>query len=128
MAGVRFARNVYWSGLPAGEWFAVAREGQDYLKWINLSARNGWLPFEQTRMDLAQWTRHTGEQGARAERVRYVDPERTIEGYMKHLGLEPSFEAFIREARRQRKGNWRREFTAEAVNAWFRAGFAVAGD
>jgi hypothetical protein len=128
LKGVRFARNVYWSGLPEEKWFAVGKHGQSYIQWINPSARNEWLRFEQERMGLTAWVRRTGAEGARAAKVRYPDPERTIEGYMAHLGLEPSYEAFLAEVRRQRRGHWREEFTAQALNAWFRAGFGMGAD
>ncbi len=55
----------------------------------------------------------------------FPEPERNLEGYMESLGETPTFEAFIAEARRQSRANWRPRYTADAVNDWIREGFAV---
>lgn len=55
----------------------------------------------------------------------FPDPERGIEAYMKHLGYEPTLEAFYRECRKQSRRNWRPEFTAPVVNDWIREGFGM---
>ena len=123
--GVRFAGNAYSGGRPEREWFAVGAPDQDHREWINVSAYDRWLPHEVARLSLAQWKRRTREADAREERIAYVGPGRTIETYMKHLGLTPTQKAFFAEVRRQSKANWRPEFTARAVNDYIRAGFAV---
>ena len=46
-----------------------------------------------------------------------------MESYAQTLGLEPSLEAFLREARGQSRLRWREELTAPVVNAYIRAGF-----
>lgn len=53
----------------------------------------------------------------------FVDPSRTIEGYDESIGGDGSLEGFMREARQQRRGNWREAYTAGAVNEWMREGF-----
>lgn len=57
-----------------------------------------------------------------------VDPGRTTATYMGSLGKAPTLEAFLAEARLQARGNWRAEYTAAAVNAYVRAGFAASGN
>ena len=45
---------------------------------------------------------------------------------MASLGHKPTFDAFLAEVRKQSKARWRPEFTAGAINAWFRQGFGMA--
>ncbi len=54
----------------------------------------------------------------------YLDPDRTVATYNLSLGGTESFEAFALEVRRQSKTNWRPAYTAQAVNAYIREGFA----
>jgi hypothetical protein len=54
----------------------------------------------------------------------FVDPDRTVATYNASLGGKNSFEAFADEVRKQSKTNWRKQYSAEAVIAYFRAGFA----
>jgi hypothetical protein len=76
-----------------------------------------------------QWAAATGEQGGRFEKVTYPDSDRSIENYMRLHGYqgtdEELYAAFFAAARAMRRGAWRPEFTAEAINAYFRAGFGM---
>lgn len=56
----------------------------------------------------------------------FKDPDRTLASYNASLGGEESFDAFSEQVRKQSKTNWRPEFTAEAVIAYFREGFEPA--
>jgi len=53
----------------------------------------------------------------------FIDSSRNISTYMNHLGLSGGLEEFMIEARKNQKGNWRIEFTAEKVNEYIREGF-----
>jgi len=55
--------------------------------------------------------------------VKYPDPNRTIATYHVSIGGAASHDAFIKEARKQSKSNWRPQYTADAVIAYIRAGF-----
>lgn len=55
----------------------------------------------------------------------HPDPSRNIETYQAHLGGAGSIDAFMARAREQRRGHWCREYTAETVNRYVRAGFDV---
>lgn len=54
-------------------------------------------------MDFDEWVQTTGEKGAKVEKIEYPDDTRNIQNYMKHLGLEPTHEAFYAEIRKQRR-------------------------
>ncbi|MFN7613984.1 MAG: hypothetical protein ACK5P8_02190, partial [Phycisphaerae bacterium] len=55
----------------------------------------------------------------------FPDPSRTMASYAASIGLEPSLEAFLAEARKQSRNNWRPELTAAAVNRYIREGFGL---
>jgi hypothetical protein len=101
--GVRFEANTYYSEAATNTWFSV----------------NG------TDLGFDDWVKQSGETDATLEKVEYPDDTRNIQNYMKHLGLEPTHDAFIREIRKQCRSNWRKEFTAAAINDWIRAGFGA---
>ncbi len=103
LSGVAFRGNAYYSDAEPAEWFRVG--GQNVA--------------------FKDWSAKVREQGARAGKVDYPAPGRCIETYMASLGMEPTFDAFLAEVRKQSRANWRPEFTAAAVNDWIRAGFGA---
>ena len=103
MAGsVSFADNTYDTGSESSSWLALAG----------------------SNIDLAAWASQTGDTST-VETKNYVDPNRTLESYNAALGGEASIDAFVAEARRQSKFNWRIEYTAAAFLTYLRAGFAT---
>jgi len=106
LSGFSFADNTYYSdGDPAGL-FAVGREGMDFNAWVAAS----------------------GEKGSEVRKVAFADPNRTVETYNASLGGEATLDAFIAEVRKQSKTNWRKEYTAAAVNDYIREGFKPVAD
>ena len=103
LAEVKFSGNLCFSGAPAAQWFKI----------------NG------DALGFAEWQRKTGDTTGETRRVRYPDDTRSIQGYMKHLGLEPTYEAFLAEIRQQSRARRRPEFTAPVINDWMRAGFGL---
>jgi hypothetical protein len=98
LSGCTFSNNLYSSIAPVEGWFKLNGHG----------------------LSLIDWTRRAEEEGSEAKPTRTADSPRTIETYMAHLGLEPTFEAFIGEVRRQSRGNWRPEFRVAVINDWVR--------
>jgi len=84
--------------------------------------------FKGRNLSLSEWLAGPGRAGERAARVRFADPRRDIATYQAALGLEPTLEAFLREARKQSRRNWRPEFTARAVIQYIREGFRPVGE
>lgn len=101
--GLSFSNNSYFSTLAVSKWFSV----------------------DDVSTDLAGWIIKSGETGSKGSAVSYPDPNRTVESYHASLGKPATLAAFISEARKQSKANWRREYTAAAANDWIRAGFGV---
>ena len=85
------------------------------------------VPFLESPswMTYNQWLSFSGETDSTYSAVSYPDPNRTIATYMTSIGGSPSLNAFLTEARRQSKSNWRAAYTADAVGAYIRGGFGV---
>ncbi|MDP9175588.1 MAG: right-handed parallel beta-helix repeat-containing protein [Planctomycetota bacterium] len=84
-------------------------------------------PFRigDTWMDLSAWCKRTGETADQTP-VHFVDPNRTIATYAASIHLaRATLEGFLAAARTQRRGHWDDRLTADAVNTYIRAGFAV---
>jgi hypothetical protein len=76
-------------------------------------------------MDLSGWIARTGEKPNTAP-IQFVDPNRDIASYAKSIGLQDaSLEGFLAAARQQQRGHWDPRLTADAVNNYIRAGFAI---
>jgi len=101
-AQVRFSGNKYFSSYPANNWFLLRGT---------------------TNQTFAQWAAAVGETGSSAVESRYKAPSRNVGTYMATLGMPATFDAFIAEARKQSKANWRAEYRSEAVIAYIRDGF-----
>ncbi len=103
--GGQWARNRYYgAGNPENQWFV---KGVDQ-------------PY-----NFASWVQRSNEVGAQNTPASFPNADRTVAAYMASLGLEPSLERFLEEARKQTRTNWRPEFTAAAVNRWIREGFGM---
>ncbi len=101
-AEVKFFGNKYFSSYAANNWFVV--DGG-------------------TNQTFAQWVSAVGETGSSAVQVKFKDSSRSVGSYAATLGLPATFEAFIAEARKQSRSNWRAEYRADAVLAYIRDGF-----
>ena len=67
-------------------------------------------------------------QPAREQSVTFADPTRTAATYNATLGGEATREAFLAEAYKQSKFNWRPEYSAAAVISYIRDGFRPRED
>lgn len=55
----------------------------------------------------------------------YLDPNRDVASYHASIGGASSLDAFLARARTQSRATWDARYTAAAVNAYIRAGFAI---
>ncbi|MFO0569248.1 MAG: hypothetical protein U0263_26550 [Polyangiaceae bacterium] len=67
----------------------------------------------------------TGTSDQKSETFAFPDPTRGVDGYLATLGKPGTTDALATELRQQGKTNWRNEYTAQAINAWVRAGFVA---
>ncbi|HEX2839539.1 MAG TPA: fibronectin type III domain-containing protein [Phycisphaerales bacterium] len=103
---------------PGGQWSDNAYYSTD-------PSTNGWFRHLTNALTPAEWATRTGDSTAQMSQVSFPEPGRTIGTYMASLGFEPTLEAFLTEARKQSRTNWRPEFTAQAVNQYIREGFGM---
>jgi hypothetical protein len=85
---------------------------KDTNKWVYL---RGWF------VPLSDWLNESGETGSTVEKVAFVDPSRSVASYNRSLGGQESYDAFMTEARKQQRGNYRENYTAKKVNEYIRA-------
>jgi hypothetical protein len=104
-APLTYDGNHYSTSAGAGDWFCVGGD----------------------RLSLAAWQAASGESSADTDVPAWPDPGRTIGGYAGTLGLPPTLEGFVAEARLQSRHDWSPELTAAAVNAYIRAGYGESG-
>jgi hypothetical protein len=108
--GISFENNTWYT----------AAEGKPFRLGSGKDVRE--LTFDQ-------WVAASGAKGSRYQKIDYPDPKRGIESYMRKLGHEGTDEElyakFFTEARKMRRGAWRVEFTANAINDYFREGFGM---
>jgi hypothetical protein len=97
---VRYAGNHYSSSAAAGDWFCVGG----------------------STLSLDEW-KVTAEGDADDAVPTFTDPSRTLGNYAGTLGLSPTIEAFVAQARLQSRHFWRPEYRTAAVNDYIRAGF-----
>ncbi len=101
------------------------REGIVFQNNHYSSRRPQPFRIEQNRMSLEDWCAQTGEK-PNAVAPELVDPSRDIVSYAKSIGLaDATLEGFLAAARKQQRGHWDHQLTAEAVNDYIRAGFAL---
>lgn len=126
---ISFCRNTLL--MPWQEGFLVRAEGDlsgctfSGNAYCSVAPNERWFGGDNQDCSLEEWSRRTKEREAKMASHRPADQQGSIERYMAHLGLDPTFEAFVKEVRKQSKGNWRPEFSAAAVNDWVRQEFAL---
>jgi hypothetical protein len=97
--------NRYYSSRPAGEWVQTNNQGF---------------------VSLASWLASVNDTTSQAVQVQMPAPNRDVAAYNQAvLGSNTGLNGFLQSARAMRKGTWRTDLTAPAVNAWVRAGYGM---
>ncbi len=94
-------------------------------KYYSGAVANKLFKQDGTSMSFSQWSSATGDSGSKVEQLAFPNPGRTSADYAASLGFNRSFDAFITEARKQRKGYWRTAFTSLAINNYIREGYGL---
>jgi hypothetical protein len=102
VSNISFSDNKYYSSKYENSWFDVSGSWVGMETWQSISYETGLASF-----------------------VEFPDTSRNIEKYHNWLGEEPSIDAFINEAVKQQKNNWRQAYTTCELNRYLRAGFAL---
>jgi len=111
-------------------WFNPTSVDQTHFHFRNntyyMTGSSNWFYLGGSFKNFGEWVASSGETNALNQQVNFVDPNRTVASYSASLGKPATFEAFINEARKQSKLDWRPEYTASAVNKYISDGFAIA--
>lgn len=103
---------------------AIANVRWSENEYAGAAAGDAWFTLGEARLDAQAWSAASGD----VVGVPPAAPEGgrpTLESYMASLGEPATLEAFLAGARAQSKSNWQPRYTAAAVNAYLRAGFAM---
>jgi hypothetical protein len=100
----------------------IALSGNVY--YVDRPMTAGWIKSGgPDGLTLAQWQARSAEADAEAAKVTFRDPTRTTGTYNATLGGPATADAFIEEARQQRKDHWRTAYSPAAVIAYIAEGF-----
>lgn len=91
-------------------------------QYFSLRNPTQMFQIDNLNYDLTSWQNLTGDNSVEGL-VTFDDPDRNLSTYQVSLGGTATFEAFMEEARKQSKDNWREAYTARAVNDYMREGF-----
>lgn len=76
------------------------------------------------RLNLANWNALPTVGTDQPHPYAFVDPQRDLAAYARHLGLTDEA-SFLAAARQLSRRNWRPELTGAAASEWIRAGYAL---
>jgi len=89
-----------------------------------LGTGSNWFCIDGAQRTLSQWQSASGEQSPSTFSQTFVDPDRTLDTYAQSLGYDDA-EEYLDAAKKRSRLNWDDAFTAEAINAYIKAGFAT---
>ena len=93
-------------------------------KYSTTAISGARFSIESSVVSDENWAETTVDSSA-FETVSFPDPTRSVETYMASLGETATIDAFVAKGRAQDRYNWDTRFTAEATNAWIKAGFGT---
>lgn len=98
-------------------------------RFFSANAPSGsWMQVSGANHSISSWKSLVGDTTSFSQGFQYPDPSRSTASYNASVGGANSHDAFITEARKQSKANWRVQYTADAVNDYIRAGFGLDVD
>ncbi len=100
----------------------VIRSGANRIRYGTTPA-GGWLRIGGKQRSLEWWLDEVKDQGSTSKAPKFTDSSRSVASWNELNGGEASHAAFMAEARKQSRGNWREAFSARGANAYLRAGF-----
>jgi hypothetical protein len=84
--------------------------------------------LNKQRVTLEKWLTISKDKGGRIKKVEFIDPSRNAATWHGSLGREATREAFLTEACKQGRFNWRQQYTAKAVIDYIREGIRPKSD
>jgi len=137
LSGILFENNRFQVQCPVDGDPAFLR-GRDMANTVGFTFRGNTHYYERAddkcielmgrRLSLREWIGAARPGGDRIEKVEFVDPSRNVATYHRSLGKEATLGAFLQEAYKQSRHNWREAYTARAVIQYIREGFRLKAD
>ncbi len=117
-ASVRAARLVFFynMGFSAGTAFSGNH-------WFSIDTPTNWFLINLENQAYDKWLMTSGEMGSSNTMITYPDPQRTLGKYQGSIMQTPTFDAYLAEARKQSRKNYRYEYTAYGPLGYIREGF-----
>ena len=81
------------------------------------------VSFARCCYDIDTWRSVSGDSNSTVGQDSFLEPKRTFETYLSSIGLDASIDDFMEQAVTQSKGNWNRDFTAQAVLDYIREAY-----
>jgi hypothetical protein len=105
--------NFSWASIMSGTIFTT-REPSSWFA-TGIFATQSHLSREEFRLSFPMVSMQS---------PTYSDSSRSLERYTAEvLKISGGLDGFINQAKQQRKGHWRLEYSARSINNWIRAGF-----
>lgn len=96
----KIADNSYYGKAEANQWF-----------------RHGGVPY-----GIERWRQMTGDLSSRVSRIKFMEGPRTLDSYLRSIGLSGQDEFFNRIVE-QSRFSWDERLTAQRINAYLREGY-----
>ena len=132
LSGITFRDNVIQNAVSAA--VLVHQNSTDSTTQIqsagnrffsDLCTPNAQMRVASQELSIEGWRAQMGDQTSTEEAVPHPAPNRSAGAYNATLGGAATHQAFMAQARRQSRAQWREEYTARALGGWIRAGFAM---
>lgn len=117
-------RRKYLNMRPSPTAPATALTGKITLA-NNLYDADNQFWWQNASMSLAGWSAKMKSTGEKIGAITYVDPSRTIEGYIVTQKMGKNYQDFVNLSLALRKGNYDKMLVAYSVNQYFQQGFTA---
>ncbi|MBB6430437.1 right-handed parallel beta-helix repeat-containing protein [Algisphaera agarilytica] len=108
-----------------GRPFKASLTDNKIYKWPRSQGRDSAIKFGTQPQMTANARNALDKASGGASDPPWIDPERDVESYMKSIGKSASLDALVQAAAFRPRGQWAKEFSANAVNTYIRRGFDV---
>ncbi len=127
---ITISGNVFQE--PFGPYFMIGLEDPEDAAGFSFYGNRYCIPQNSTDRAFllggapaspGRWHKATGDRSGFTA-VPFPDPSRSIAGYQASIGEPAAMDDFIAACRAQGRDAWDARYTAQAVTAWLKAGFA----
>ena len=111
--------NSQMKVLTADAAIDASYQGNVYFSEVDITQ---WFTLKGDKYGFDDWVIFSGDIGSRVDEITSYD-DRSFETYLSSIGFSDSIDEFMEKIISQTRSSWTQEFTAEAINAYIRAGY-----